>query len=844
MRSCLRIILLLSLLTLHIGAGAQNMSVNVDQATIAAMTEAYLQEAGGEALHNSNLQKILQSYESASVATAGILASKYLDRQALTNLTPWVNAQENRYYRRIYKLVAQRIIPRTIQCAELMIQDPSTALYWASYLVRTCDDVRTLCQQFESIVTNGTLSFSDIQFLQIQEQIAALADLRQLGDVDLEQLLHDMSHRMRDSFTLENLQADLTNLINKGVGLATAGVQQAMEQLLQGCEMTGTWEGSVGDIITAAGNFHDLYNQYKDHTGEQMLQLLGGDQALANLFKPGDYDLTAWITDYERQAQGEYYTQTWEIVNRNHGVETVCDYMPPTSSNQIMTSSEWTRYTPTDGWSLGDGEKEQVLQNSEQAAGWSRAQVSRLNAGSSTEKYTFSSSLVSYPIYSAGNLSQVAFAFQIRVTREKLQDEVLYSAVYDSYSMDYGNFTAEMRARLEEANRNDQGITYELVAGEKRYYQAADQRKIAASSHATISVLCQDGSTLGSGSTTYKCDECGATVNAHTHSCSMLTTIQDNPASTQELENAISELQDQIDLLQLGISQLVEDNAQLLRTITLTQDPQEIASLQAQIAANKSLIQRYNQQVATKQDEISAYEQAIQEVYEGEAQQTDDYNRIPQLMRAMQQAYGFTWTDGGSWSGNTFIRRATIGSFNTEITFSATLSIAREPKYFLGIKIHRAIVQIDWQCTSNTPSTTVVDVVELDSQADPDLQTEQVNQRLSQAAQQYPDCQVEVTYSQNSAASIQEPDGVQHLLWASDRLEMARTIESRLAKIYTDLSMVWKFMHYRHGAAAWLRTLAPKFDNYRDYKPTVIEHSLQQWLQSSRDSWAQYNSGS
>jgi hypothetical protein len=62
-----------------------------------------------------------------------------------------------------------------IVCAQLMIEDPSTAIYWGSYLLKTCDDVKSLCQQFESIVTNSTLSFNDIAFLEIAEELKAFS---------------------------------------------------------------------------------------------------------------------------------------------------------------------------------------------------------------------------------------------------------------------------------------------------------------------------------------------------------------------------------------------------------------------------------------------------------------------------------------------------------------------------------------------------------------------------------------------------------------------------------------------------------------------------------------------
>ena len=145
---------------------AQYYSINVDYGTMEAMSEAFTTEAAMEALHNENLQKIYDSYKAAEVASAGIFSSKYLDRRALTNLNLWDDRQENYYYNRIYKIVSRRIIPKMIVCAQLMIEDPSTAIYWGSYLLKTCDDVKSLCQQFENIVTNSTLSFNDMHRLE------------------------------------------------------------------------------------------------------------------------------------------------------------------------------------------------------------------------------------------------------------------------------------------------------------------------------------------------------------------------------------------------------------------------------------------------------------------------------------------------------------------------------------------------------------------------------------------------------------------------------------------------------------------------------------------------------
>lgn len=43
--------------------------------------------------------------------------------------------------------------------------------------MKICTEVKTLCMQFESVVTNGSLSFNDIAFLQLNPQVASLFTL-------------------------------------------------------------------------------------------------------------------------------------------------------------------------------------------------------------------------------------------------------------------------------------------------------------------------------------------------------------------------------------------------------------------------------------------------------------------------------------------------------------------------------------------------------------------------------------------------------------------------------------------------------------------------------------------
>ena len=162
------------------------------------------------------VQNILKHYNAAEVATAGIFASKFLDRKALTELGVWSSSTENYYYRRIYNMVSRKIMPKIWTVAGMMLKSPQTALYWGSYLVKICDDTKSLCMQFESVVTNSSLTFSDIAFLQIKDEIASILKLSEIGNVDWQRMLDDLS-KVPGNFTVDNLKADIDNLYKTGV---------------------------------------------------------------------------------------------------------------------------------------------------------------------------------------------------------------------------------------------------------------------------------------------------------------------------------------------------------------------------------------------------------------------------------------------------------------------------------------------------------------------------------------------------------------------------------------------------------------------------------------------------
>ena len=814
---------------------AQYYSVNYDKRTVAEMTAAFASEAATEAYYAEQVAKIREYYQAAEVAAAGIFTSKFLDRRALTDLGLWTSSTENYYYRRIYNMVSAKIMPKIWTVAGMMLRSPQNALYWGSYLYKVCEETKTLCYQFESIVTNSRLSFRDIAFLEINQELAAILKLSELGDVDWKNLLDNFSD-IGSNFTKDNLKADIDNLYAMGVSLASAGAGNAVSSIVGNSNFNGTLMDKTSSVIEIAENTYDLYNDLSTNAGNTLLQFVGGQEGIANLFSLSNYNTTAWITDYAREGMGQYYTQRWYIYSVDQGSEKLCDYYPPTDDDAILYGDHWYRISTTDpDFYPSSSQREAALQNSENHAGWSRSRVQQLNNSNDGYNYNISYYSSAY-ILSKKKSGQYAkaYAYEIHVTKSWYRQEVKYEDVFDSYSMDMATFRAGLNARLADYNDNEDGIRYYIGSDSKRYYQATNAEKMAGCETATISVTCHDGTKLGEGSTQYKCSQCGGSVNAHTKQCSMATTITSESVNTSEIDAKIAETEGRIASIDTEIARLEAENSNLLKQIQ-TSSVEDAARYRQQYNANKDRISVLKSEKSAAEKELADYNQAKQEAVDGENAATDDYYRIPAIMQDCKNAYNLSWNGVGAWEGNTFVRTASMPNINGTITFKATISIARKPKYFLGIKIHRAIVQISWTLTTEYSDTQVVAVINLDPSKTDQEKADEVNAKLSEIAREYPSCEPTVEYAKSSPVESDDTEDTYHLLWTSDRLDIARQIDSRLTKIYADLVSLEKMMHYKHSIIDILRSIAP-LDTDQGRRLTLIERCRKRWLRNAANS--------
>ena len=313
----------------------------------------------------------------------------------------------------------------------------------------------------------------------------------------------------------------------------------------------------------------------------------------------------------------------------------------------------------------------------------------------------------------------------------------------------------------------------------------------------------------------------------------MKTTVTEGNLDLSELDKMQQETDSKVTMLQAQIRQLETENKELLRKIA-NASVEDAATYRQQYNANKTQIDKLNGELATWQQKQQEIAQAKEEAGRDNDVATDDYYRIPAIMNDCKTAYNLIWQDGGTWNGYVFTRKATMPNINGIITFKATLTLARKPKYFLGIKIHRAILQIAWELTSEYTNTNVVDVLTLDPNKTEQEKADEVNRRISEIAREYPSCKLTTEYAKSDPTTENTDSDIKHLLWSSDRLEIAREVDSRITKIYADLVSLEKMMHYKRSVIDVLKDVLPGIDDNQGRRQTILEECYERWINGAR----------
>ena len=831
-------------------------SVNFDRKTEAAMASTYALEVAAEAMNNESVQRILDHYTSAEVSTAGIFASKWFDRKALTNVGPFGTAEENYYYARIRRLVVDCIRPKLWSVGSLMVRHPDKALYWGPYLYKTCNEVVQLCMQFETIVTNGRLTFQDIAaqgaFLVIGDELKAIFDLARLGEVDWS-AVWDHLVDFGNGLTKEDLKDDLDNLLSAGTAIAGAGAAVLDSTWTQASKIGTVFKQKPREIIQLYYEFRDLYDTFSDPDAVKdlvMARLLSTDSTgVARLFTADGYHVTSYVSDYIKEMQGQYYTQRWYIYWRDSGSELLCDYTPPTDDNSVLNGPEWYRVSTSDeNYVATAADREAALSNSESYAGWSRARCEQLHQADPKYYYNFYPSMWSSRIYKqkSGRTTAFAYAYSIKVYKEWNSYEEVYEEVFDSQTMDLNAFRKMMEAKLLEYNSREEDNavpkTYYIGMDTKRYYQAADEKKLNGCVSVSFTLNCHDGAKLGEGSFQWK--ENGDQyhcLNEDSKRFAMESTLSGGP-DTGGIDAEISTWAAKVNDLQNQINALEARNRELLAQISKV-SVEEAAPLREQYNANMSQINSLRSQFTTALAELNRLQQGKSDMLADYYDEEDGTYRIPALMHDLEGAYGIEWSDGGSWSGYTFTRKGYVRGMNGSVTLTCDLKKVRGESWLINfwgiriLRIHRAILGVEWKLTAEYSSSDVVDIMELDPGLSDREKTDAVNRRMQEILAEYPSCSVDVDYAYSAPPGADDDQDSYHLLWVSDRLRIARQVDYRLSRIYAELLLLEKFMYSRQSLLDYLK--AQVFSGLGDgVRNKVYRKSFRRWRNNSRRAWS------
>ena len=793
-------------------------SVNFDKKTSAAMSLAYAAEAATEAMNDESVQKILDHYTSAEVATAGIFASKWLDRQALQNAGLFGNAEENFYYKRIYMMVSTKIMPKILDVAALMIKHPDKAIYWGPYLFKVCEQTKQLCMIFETVVANRKLTFQDVVFLSISDSLKPLFDLARLGEVDWKAVWDHLAD-FGSGISKEDLEEDLDNLMNAGGAIASAGSAVLDSVWANSSKVGQIFHMKPREIMGLYDNFKNMYETFSDPMNIKdlvMAQILTTDSTgVANLFKVDNYNITSYVSDYLKELQGQYYTQRWYIYYKDvpsiSGEEVVYEYYPNTYLDNWDYLYGLYGWTPihVNSWSYSPTPSDLALikQNTDAYTGWSESRVNSLNSSDPFVVYS-----IQYSLYRSRNIGwlsggYIAYVYSTVVKRRANPDapnHEVYEEMFDSQYDAEAAILARFNAKLKELNDNEEGRKYYIGKDSKHYYSAADEAKLKGCASVSFQMECDENTQIGEGNFSWKENgDHDHGLNEESHRYAMETTLSGG-SDYSKLDAEIQSWSDQVASLQSQIDVLERQNNDLLAQISHV-SIEEAASLRVQYNDNRRQIDSLSPQLSNAKAQLKKVQDVKQEMVDDYADERDGTYRIPAVMHELESAYGISWSDAGSWEGNSFVRHGHMPNIDGELTFKADLSMERGESHFLGIRYHRAILAVHWILEADYSSSSIVEFMELDNTLSDEEKANQVNQRLRELMGEHPGCSIEPNYAYSQQPETPDDEDAVHLLWVCDRLAIARDVDYRLSKIYAQLVLVEKFMRSRETLLDYLK---------------------------------------
>lgn len=839
-------------------------SVNIDKVTAAAMSAAYETQALEEGNTASNINRILDHYHSAGLASAGIFQSMKKLRDARRNPGLFAS-EENYYYQRIFRLVKDGIMPKFITVSGKMLKQPDNAIHWGPYLLKTTTNVENLCKQFEVVVTNGRRSFKDIRFLVLNEDLQKIFDLTQLGEVDWKSLLGKLGE-FGTGITQEEIAEDYKNL---GSIIAQAGKAAYDSNLESASKIGRIFKAKPKEIANLYESFKDHYESFKDASNIKELLFAvvgeGNEDAVDKLFQTSDYNLTGYISSYIKELQGQYYTQRWYIFKHDSGTEVKCEYDPSgyegygdvrwkeawhvhASGKKRESYAKIPCYKP-----LSPNEDNEVKDKLFQLTEWNAEKCQEYNQTHPGHQCTilYTRKHEDRKRHYEGGLLSHSYderycfnSYKVKVTDTWDIREVIYEETFDSQTMDKTTFIQKMKARLnglidenEKFLADHPTISIEMSNDSPRYYTMADEKKMEGCNSVSFIAQCDDGATLGEGSFNWK--ENGSQGNKLEWPKSKDFAMSNSPMADdgskpllqkqKEFSNEVNALKSEIKGNDTKMRNLITriNQAKMNKNIPL------VDKLQGEYDALSDENAHLKEQLREAEGKLSQADDALDEYYQDMSDNLDGPYRIPSNMASLASMYQIQWLDEGEWvqgsNAYVFVRHGYCADARTNVTYTASLKLSRKPTYALGVRIHRAVLSVDFKLTSSSSSENVIEVMKLNMNQTEKLRAEEVNMRLKQWLEDLPNCSVTVKYHYASNQNDEDDDeDCIHLLFAADRLQVARYVEQELTKIFAQLVLIEKVMTQRECILDFLRRQI--FDVVsRSGRNGIAEYALRRW---------------
>lgn len=855
------VLILMSAVIQTVSAGWHN--INVDFTTITAMGTAYGVEGAEEGNTATALDSIFQHYKSGSIAMAGIFVSKKNDRDAMRNPGLFAS-EENYYYKRIYCLVKDGIMPKFITVAAKFLKYPENALYWGPYLLKTTSNVENLCKEFELVATNGKLSFKDIKFLVVSDDLKKLFDLAQLGNVDWKALLDKLGDFGKD-LSKDDLKKDMKHF---GDVIASAGQQTVDANLEKASKIGNIFHSSTDSIWMMYDKFRETYKQVKNgaKVKDLLMQVIVTPDAagVARLFKIDDYNLTGYITNYLKELKGQYYTQRWYIYTEDSGTKVICTYKPDSyeDRNDSRWNTAWNHYiSPKDNeycHSLTTAEKNEIKNKANSLSGWNQEKVNVYNQNNPGHTCSITYTLnhedrresYKHGWGSTHHKRHCFYSYSVKVVDSWYIKQEIYEETFDSQSMDKETFEAKLKARLKSYNDNldpndeNYGMVYKLGSDAPRFYTMADEKKLEGCNTVSFVANCSGGANLGEGSFNWKENsksQKGSLTEQSKQFAMANNPDQSSDGGDKELLQQKQQYTNEVNSLKKQISANDKKQQDLIDRIRAAKQANNYPlanRLQKEYDSLDATNAQLQNQLSVAQNNLNQTNQALTEYYNDMSDNLDGAYRIPSNMRELQAMYKLQWQDEGEWvngSGEyTFVRHAYCPSAKANVTYTAVLKLVRKPKYFLGIRIHRPILSVDFTLSGNSSAENVVEVMKLDMKKTEKERTEEVNKRLKELMKDMPDCSISIRYEYSNKVdtSDDESDNSIHLLWASDRLDIARDVEYQLTEIYAQLVFLEHVMQARQSLLDFLKHQILDVVT-RSGRGTIAEYCLQRWEDAS-----------